>query len=53
MKEKRPEGTDHGIIKILSWHLPGRSGEKHKNTSDRIANVPAKVRTKHLPNMSL
>jgi hypothetical protein len=43
MKEKRPDRTDHGIIKILSWHLTGRSGEKHKNTSDRITNVPAEI----------
>jgi hypothetical protein len=40
MKEKRPEGSDHELIKIQSWHLPGRSGEKHKNTY-RIANIPA------------
>jgi hypothetical protein len=27
---KNLEGNGHGLIKILSWHLPGRMKENHK-----------------------
>jgi hypothetical protein len=27
------EGNSHGLIKVLSWHLPGKTEENHKKTS--------------------
>jgi hypothetical protein len=40
-------------FKVLSYHIPGGIEGNPGKTLVRIVSVPAKIRTKHLPNMSL
>lgn len=37
---------------VLSLHLPGGAAENHEKFSARIADVPAEIRSQHLPNTS-
>jgi hypothetical protein len=30
MNKKDLEGTDHGLIEILPWHLPGETKKNHE-----------------------
>jgi hypothetical protein len=46
------EGIDHGLIEVLSWHLPGGTEENYEN-SVRIADVTSKVQTEQLPSPNL
>jgi hypothetical protein len=33
----------HGLIEILSWHLPGENEKTHARTSVRMGDVSAKI----------
>jgi hypothetical protein len=46
------EGSGYGVIEVLFQNLPGERGRPVK-TSVRIAGVPSKIRTEHLPNTYL
>jgi hypothetical protein len=46
------KGSGHDQIKVLSWHLPEKTIKKHEKPVT-IADVPAKIQTKHLLNASL
>ena len=41
------EGSDCGIIRVLSWHLLGVSEEKHEVFQARIPNVLAAIQNGH------
>lgn len=41
------EGSSGGLIKVVSPHFPGETEEK------QIPGVPAKIRTKNIPNTSV
>jgi hypothetical protein len=43
------EEKDRGIIEVLPRHFPVDSDEIH----EKLAGVPAKIRTEHIPNKSL
>jgi hypothetical protein len=43
------EGSGHDLIGVLSQHLLGGT-EKNYKKPVRIADVPAKIQTKHLQN---
>jgi hypothetical protein len=45
-------GSGHGLLDILSKHLPGRIEEKTWKPSVKITGVQAKIWTTHLPNTS-
>jgi hypothetical protein len=47
------EGSSHRLIKVLSQNLSRGADENHKRTSVRIASVPAKIQTGHLPSTRL
>jgi hypothetical protein len=51
-KWKDLEGNGHGRIEVLSCNLH-RGTEKTHESSVRISDVPAKIRTENLPNMGL
>jgi hypothetical protein len=42
------EGSDSGIIRVLSWHLLGVSEEKHEVFQARIPNVLSAIQTGHI-----
>jgi hypothetical protein len=46
------EGIGHGLIEVLSWHLPGGSEESYED-SVRIAVVISRVQTEHLLSANL
>jgi hypothetical protein len=46
------EGCGYGLKKVLSEYLPEETEENHE-TPVMIASVPADIRTKYLPNMTL
>jgi hypothetical protein len=46
------EESCHGLIEVLSWHLPGGTEENHGKPV-MTAGVVAKILTKHLPHTSL
>jgi hypothetical protein len=33
----------HGLIEVLSWHLPGENEKTHEKTSVRMGNVMPKI----------
>jgi hypothetical protein len=35
--------SSHGLVKVLSWHFPAGILENYKNTTIRIADVPAEI----------
>jgi hypothetical protein len=47
------EGSTHGLMKLLSWHLPGETEENQQKTSIIISGVPAEILIEHLPNTNL
>jgi hypothetical protein len=46
------KGSSHGLIKVLSWHLPRGTEETVKKPPIRIAYDLANIWTRHLPNTS-
>jgi hypothetical protein len=46
------KGISHGIIKVITWYLPGGTEENHEKTV-LMANVLAKIETSYLPNSNL
>jgi hypothetical protein len=48
-KRQDLEGSDHGLIEVLSQHLPGRTEEKHVT----ISGILAEIGTEYLPKTSL
>jgi hypothetical protein len=44
------EGSSHGLIRLLYRHFPGGARETHEQTSGRIIDVLAEIRTMHLLN---
>jgi hypothetical protein len=49
MNGKDVEGINHGLTKVLFWHLAGGTKENYEKTV-RIVGIPAKIQTGHLPN---
>jgi hypothetical protein len=47
------EESGRGLTELLSRHMLGGSEETHEKTSNRVAIVPAEIRTDLLPNTSL
>jgi len=47
LTRKDLEGSDYGIIRVLSWHLLRVSEEKHEIFQVRIPNVLAAIQTGH------
>jgi hypothetical protein len=50
MNLKNLEGCGHGLVEILTWHLPERTQEN--NNKLRITAFPAELRNEDLPNTS-
>jgi hypothetical protein len=36
------EGSGHGLIKVISWHLPAENKKNHENPLDGIVSALAK-----------
>jgi hypothetical protein len=41
-------GGSKCLIKVLTWHFPGRTKVNHKKTLGRLTDVPSKIWTKHM-----